>query len=119
MKSRNKDQQAEPCWGRADQAAAALRIELSGLEQYVFPYTELSYAHRTKETDNDTQTLTIHYTDFIVTITGKQLEDILFNLQKQNLEWIKVSDVNHQSKNRSPTITSIKIEPVSEPKIND
>ena len=110
MKSRNKDQQAEPCWGHSDQASAALHIELSGLEQYVFPYTELSYAHRTKETDNDTQTLTIHYNDFIVTITGKQLEEISNHLQKQTLEWIKVSDVNHHSKNRSSIISSIEIE---------
>jgi len=107
MSLRNKNQETEPCWGRIDHALA-LRVELPSLENYLFPYTELSHVHLTQENGNDI--LTIYFNDFTVIITGEQLEVILLNLQKQTLEWIKVNKTNPHTKNRLAIITSIEIE---------
>ncbi len=107
MSLRNKNQETDPCWGRIDHALA-LRIELPSLENYLSPYTQLSHVHLTQE--NGKGALTIHFNDFTVIITGEQLKDILFNLQKQILEWIKVSKTDPHTKNRLAIITSIEIE---------
>ena len=107
MSLRNKYQETDPCWGCADHALA-LRVEPPSLENYLFPYTELSHAHLTQENDNDI--LTIYFNDFTVIITGNQLKDILLNLQKQTLGWVKVSKTDPHTKNRLAIITSIEIE---------
>ena len=106
---RNKDQQIERCWGRTDQTPA-LHVQLSSQEEYLFPYIHLSHAHLIKETDNNIQHLTIHFNNFTVSITGEQLKEIVLNLQKQTLEWVKVSKLKPNTKSRSLIITSIEVE---------
>lgn len=95
LKQSSKDSSAErenvgrgtfDCWHR-ERDRPCLRVETPGPEVFVFPYQQFIGARHTREAQSET--LVISFSTYEITVSGRQLSEMVSALQDLSINWIK------------------------------
>lgn len=99
------------CW-RREHDRTCLRIELNSGEVFLFPYQQFLGAHHTRE--NESETLIISFATHEVTVSGRQLDEVVSALQNLSIDWIKTIPPRYRDspRNDGAWVTQIDIKTV-------